>query len=189
MTYYETTIVELTGCPPGRAAEVIEHMRTLYPGVLDALPMGRFRELAKAAWRTVQERNASGVTLECETFTPAYHARRIAYLNSLGIGPDSLPVQVTAAAVPPVKSPEPRPEPEPEPEPEPLYVIAKSDSIERLYWGVQDVTRLPGSTVDVTFGWVLLADAAHYQHDDMAGTDIPDDGFWMDLRRAQELDE
>lgn len=66
-----------------------------------------------------------------------------------------------------------------EPMPEPLYVIAKSDSIEHLYY------REIGDKAQ----WVPLALAGQYSLDTVRAMPEPHDGFWMDLTRAQELEQ
>lgn len=62
---------------------------------------------------------------------------------------------------------------------ESLYVIAKSDSVEHLYYreGAGEAR------------WVILARAGHYARSDIASHPEPIDGFWMTLERAQELEQ
>jgi hypothetical protein len=60
------------------------------------------------------------------------------------------------------------------------YVFAKSDSVEHLYWG------------DGTSGelWVSLEHAFAYSRLDMEAEREPaDEGFWMTLDRAMELEK
>jgi len=59
---------------------------------------------------------------------------------------------------------------------DPLYVIAKSDSVEHLYWSPK--------------GWGPLASASRYGRDTVEATKEPKhEGFWMNLERAQELEQ
>lgn len=66
------------------------------------------------------------------------------------------------------------------PEPEPQYVIAKSDVIENVYWRAQPLMGLPE--------WGTLANATRWTHADIDKNREPEDGFWMTLERAQELE-
>jgi hypothetical protein len=60
---------------------------------------------------------------------------------------------------------------------EPLYVIAKSDSIENLFY------RCPGEWVPLDRGADL------YSRADVTNNPEPDEGFWMTLERAEELEQ
>lgn len=70
---------------------------------------------------------------------------------------------------------------EPAEEPEQLYVIAKSDSIEHLYWG--NVGPCEDNPM-----WGPIEDAMWYHRDEIANNPEPVDGFWMPLERAEELE-
>ena len=59
-----------------------------------------------------------------------------------------------------------------------MYVIAKSDSVENLYWGDWPVAS-----------WRSLLHAARYTREQIALNPEPLDGFWMPLERAEELDQ
>jgi len=68
---------------------------------------------------------------------------------------------------------------------EPRYVICKSDSVEHLFWLVDDAVHIepeyPGS-------WGVLSEASVFT--DTQDVDLPaeaGDWFWMDYERAKEL--
>jgi hypothetical protein len=62
------------------------------------------------------------------------------------------------------------------------YVIAKSDSVEHLYWD----NEWPR-------GWVRLGDATRYTKSEVLRAPEPpnehEHGFWMPLERAEELEK
>lgn len=62
---------------------------------------------------------------------------------------------------------------------EDYYVIAKSDSIEPLYWSEAHDAR----------PWVTLPGATRFSRRAMIDHGEPEDGFWMPLERALELEE
>lgn len=64
-------------------------------------------------------------------------------------------------------------------EEEPRYVIAKSDSVEHLYYAERNFVS----------SWVVLAFASQYGREAVTAMPEPQDGFWMPLERAQELEQ
>jgi hypothetical protein len=68
-------------------------------------------------------------------------------------------------------------------EAEPLYVIAKSDSIEHLYWCLVDEHERRDDGY-----WGALRYAALCLRSDVDANREPEGGFWMPLERAQELE-
>jgi hypothetical protein len=63
------------------------------------------------------------------------------------------------------------------PERQPRYVIAKSDSIENLYWNA------------TTKAWATLAGCSVCPRCAVDVMPEPPDGFWMPLERARELEK
>jgi hypothetical protein len=62
-----------------------------------------------------------------------------------------------------------------------MYVIAKSDCIENLYWNEGWAESL---------SWAGLEMATHYTREDIAkNPEAHAEGFWMPLERAEELEQ